>query len=391
MQNGFFDDLLKQESEMKEEKKEEVVAEEVVEETKTEAANDTEVFDFSQFSQKEETKQEEKVVEEEPKSNVEPPKEPTIKEEPKKVEKPSQEIKMENKPKMEEQPKPQNAVVKKDFNQALIENTLNKINDIVTYSNETFTPEAKIVACDIITSIDHTLNERGYAWNQIDAKGSGLIMQIKKWAKLGIDSSTDKLYADIRRNGNTGMYDIKVKGQYQTIEKLMVKYCRKPIIKFKTRVLCIGDKLETHENWATGEDKIIDFTQNNQIDRNDLKNITGAFKVAYIEQNDGSIIQVVTIIGKDRIMDAYNAATTKNVWNNYTQKMVLKTVTWEMFNGEDIRPFMNYPKELIEDLKIVNENEDIEFNKEHKYRDVVEADEHANETLGAGENVGFED
>lgn len=391
MQNGFFDDLLKQESEMKEEKKEEVVAEEVVEETKTEAANDTEVFDFSQFSQKEETKQEEKVVEEEPKSNVEPPKEPTIKEEQKKVEKPSQEIKMENKPKMEEQPKPQNAVVKKDFNQALIENTLNKINDIVTYSNETFTPEAKIVACDIITSIDHTLNERGYAWNQIDAKGSGLIMQIKKWAKLGIDSSTDKLYADIRRNGNTGMYDIKVKGQYQTIEKLMVKYCRKPIIKFKTRVLCIGDKLETHENWATGEDKIIDFTQNNQIDRNDLKNITGAFKVAYIEQNDGSIIQVVTIIGKDRIMDAYNAATTKNVWNNYTQKMVLKTVTWEMFNGEDIRPFMNYPKELIEDLKIVNENEDIEFNKEHKYRDVVEADEHANETLGVGENVGFED
>ena len=391
MQNGFFDDLLKQESEMKEEKKEEVVAEEVVEETKTEAANDTEVFDFSQFSQKEETKQEEKVVEEEPKSNVEPPKEPTIKEEQKKVEKPKQEIKMENKPKMEEQPKPQNAVVKKDFNQALIENTLNKINDIVTYSNETFTPEAKIVACDIITSIDHTLNERGYAWNQIDAKGSGLIMQIKKWAKLGIDSSTDKLYADIRRNGNTGMYDIKVKGQYQTIEKLMVKYCRKPIIKFKTRVLCIGDKLETHENWATGEDKIIDFTQNNQIDRNDLKNITGAFKVAYIEQNDGSIIQVVTIIGKDRIMDAYNAATTKNVWNNYTQKMVLKTVTWEMFNGEDIRPFMNYPKELIEDLKIVNENEDIEFNKEHKYRDVVEADEHANETLGAGENVGFED
>lgn len=391
MQNGFFDDLLKQESEIKEEKKEEVVAEEVVEETKTEATNDTEVFDFSQFSQKEETKQEEKVVEEESKSNVEPQKEPTIKEEQKRVEKPNQEIKMENKPKMEEQPKPQNAVVKKDFNQALIENTLNKINDIVTYSNETFTPEAKIVACDIITSIDHTLNERGYAWNQIDAKGSGLIMQIKKWAKLGIDSSTDKLYADLRKNGKTGLYDIKVKGQYQTIEKLMVKYCRKPIIKFKTRVLCIGDKLETHENWATGEDKIIDFTQNNQIDRNDLKNITGAFKVAYIEQNDGSIIQVVTIIGKDRIMDAYNAATTKNVWNNYTQKMVLKTVTWEMFNGEDIRPFMNYPKELIEDLKIVNENEDIEFNKEHKYRDVVEADEHANETLGVGENVGFED
>ena len=50
-------------------------------------------------------------------------------------------------------------------------------------------------------------------------------------------------------------------------------------------------------------------------------------------------------------MRAYESATTKNVWNKDTQKMVLKTVTWEMFNGENIRPFMNYPAELIEDLK----------------------------------------
>ena len=70
--------------------------------------------------------------------------------------------------------------------------------------------------------------------------------------------------------------------------------------------------------------------------------------------------------------------------------MVLKTVTWEMFNGENIRPFMDYPAELIEDLKIVNESEDIDFNKEHRYRDVVNAEEHATETLGTGEEVGFD-
>ena len=54
-----------------------------------------------------------------------------------------------------------------------------------------------------------------------------------------------------------------------------------------------------------------------------------------------------------------------------TQKMVKKTVTWEMFNGEDIRPFMNYPEDIIQDLEVVNDGDDIDFNKEHKYSNVL--------------------
>lgn len=386
MQSGFFDDLLKQESEKKEEVK--------VEETK--ASPDVEVIDFGSFKPKEEVsveqKEEVKVEEKVEISNVAPQIEPTKTFEEKKVETPKVETKVENTPKQEEKvekPKTQNSLVKKDFNQQLIENTLNKINDIVTFSNETFTPDAKIVACDIITSIDHALNVNGQKWNEIDVKGSGLIMQIKKWAKLGVDCSTDHLYADIRKNGKTGLYDIKIKGQYQTVEKLMVQYCSKQIFKFKTEVICIGDELKTHFDYETGDEKVVDFIKNENIDRNKIENITGAFKIAYYVEN-GIVKQIVTIIEKDRIERARESAMTKNVWNRDTQKMVKKTVTWEMFNGENIRPFMNYPAELIEDLKIVNENEDIDFNKEHKYRDVVNAEEHATETLGVGEEVGFD-
>lgn len=386
MQSGFFDDLLKQESE----KKEEVKAEE------TKASSDVEVIDFGSFKPKEEVvveqKEEVNVEEKVEISNVAPQIEPTKTFEEKKVETPKVETKVENTPKQEEKvekPKTQNALVKKDFNQQLIENTLNKINDIVSYSNETFTPDAKIVACDIITSIDHALNVNGQKWNEIDVKGSGLIMQIKKWAKLGVDCSTDHLYADIRKNGKTGLYDIKIKGQYQTVEKLMVQYCSKQIFKFKTEVICIGDELKTHFDYETGDEKVVDFIKNEHIDRNKIENITGAFKIAYYVEN-GIVKQIVTIIEKDRIERARESAMTKNVWNRDTQKMVKKTVTWEMFNGENIRPFMNYPAELIEDLKIVNENEDIDFNKEHKYRDVVNAEEHATETLGVGEEVGFD-
>ena len=89
-------------------------------------------------------------------------------------------------------------------------------------------------------------------------------------------------------------------------------------------------------------------------------------------------------------MRAYEAAATKNVWNRDTQKMVMKTVTWEMFNGENIRPFMKYPEDIIQDLSVVNENEDIDFNKEHKYQNVVEAEAHSANSLGTDdESVGF--
>lgn len=386
MQNGFFDELLKEE----ENKQNKVETIDEIQEAKAKEEGNVETFNFSDFA-KQEPKEEVKAVVEPPLKSKETSQTSQISQEVnKKVENINQPKQSENKPNVENVKTSSNSIVKKDFSQALIENTLNKIADIVTYSNETFTPQAKIIACDIITSLDHTINERGFSWQQIDAKGSGLIMQIKKWAKLGVDCSTDKLYADIRKNGNTGLYDIKVKGQYQTVEKLMIQYCKKKITNFKTEVICIGDELKTHFNYETGEEKIIDFIKDEKVNRNLLDNIIGAFKIAYYEDKDGSRKQIVTIIEKERIMSAYNAATTKNVWKSYTQKMVLKTVTWEMFNGENIRPFMDYPTELMEDLKIVNENEDIDFNKEHKYHDVVDADAHATETLGVGEDVSFD-
>lgn len=402
MQNGFFDELLNEEQNNTEEVKQESV------ESQTDS-NDVEEFNFGDFSNQNQPKQENVVNEEskqELKSSQEPQTAQNFNFSNEKVDLPKKDVKVEEKPKNEkkvETPKADDVkqpatnqvtnsntpVVKKDFNQALIESTLSKITDIVTYSNEIFTPQAKINACDIITTIDHNLNERGYRWNQIDAKGSGLIMQIKKWAKLGVDCSTDKLYADIRANNKTGMNDIRVKAQYQTIEKLMILYCRKRIVKYRTEVICVGDELKTHFNYETGEEKIIDFIKNPKANRNSLDEITGAFKIAYIEENDGRISQIVTIIEKDRIARAMEAAKTANVWNRDTQKMVKKTVTWEMFNGEDIRPFMEYPVEIADDLKIVNENEDVDFNKEHKYATIESADSHAYQSLGSGDEVNF--
>ena len=397
MQSGFFDELLKEE-EQTHETEESVVSDSV---QATDNEDDTVELNFADFTKENESTGEikqdvkEEVKVEEPKVEVKrDPKRKTPKPEPQiaqnssfsneNVDLPKEESKTQLKPnnaaKMSVQP------VKKDFTQMLIENTLNKINDITAFSNEVFTTRARNCAMDIITSLDHTLNERGMKWNTVDSKGSNLIMQIKQWAKLGVDCSNDKLYPDIRRNNKTGMYDIRVKGQYQTVEKLIAKFCNKNIFRFKTEVICIGDDFKCDFDYATGEDKVISFTKNMKIDRNKLDNIIGAFKIIYYYDDDNKIHQIVTKIEKDRIMRAYNAAQTKNVWNTDTQKMVKKTVTWEMFNGEDIRPFMDYPEDIIEDLRVVN---DVDFNKEHKFSNVVDAQNNVEETLGTEESVGF--
>ena len=405
MQNGFFDDLLNNmgtEEEIEEVKENDSVTTDGVnatdEETTESVADVMENNGFS-FEQELPSMEENKVetpetvieqkveeVKQEPKKKTPPKKADSLGEKKANEQLVKENAKVENKP--NEVANSSAPAKKKDFTQALIESTLDKINDIVTYSNEVFSTRAKECASDIIVSLSHTLNERGFVWKQIDTQGSGLINQIKRWAKLGIDVTTDKLYPDIRNNSKTGLYDIKVKGQYQTVEKLIIKYCSKKIFRFKTEVICVGDELKKEFDYLLGEDKITGFIKNEKTNRNLLENIIGAFKIAYYTEN-GQVKQIVTEIDKNRIMRAYDTATTKNVWNRDTQKMVKKTVTWEMWNSEDIRPFMDFPEDIIQDLTVVNESEDVDFNKEHKYSNVVDAQEHVEETIGAGEEINF--
>ena len=405
MQNGFFDDLLNNmgtEEEIEEVKENDSVTTDGVnatDEETTESVADVmnkNGFSFEQeLPSMEESKVEtpEKVIEQKvEEAKQEPKKKTPLKKADSLGDKKANEQPTKETPKVENKSNDvANSSVpakKKDFTQALIESTLDKINDIVTYSNEVFSTRAKECASDIIVSLSHTLNERGFVWKQIDTQGSGLINQIKRWAKLGIDVTTDKLYPDIRNNSKTGLYDIKVKGQYQTVEKLIIKYCSKKIFRFKTEVICVGDELKKEFDYLLGEDKITGFIKNEKTNRNLLENIIGAFKIAYYTEN-GQVKQIVTEIDKNRIMRAYDTATTKNVWNRDTQKMVKKTVTWEMWNSEDIRPFMDFPEDIIQDLTVVNESEDVDFNKEHKYSNVVDAQEHVEETIGAGEEINF--
>ena len=71
------------------------------------------------------------------------------------------------------------------------------------------------------------------------------------------------------------------------------------------------------------------------------------------------------------------------VWNNDTRKMVLKTVTHEMWNSELIRPFMNFPDDIMEDISVLEETEEMDWNKETKFDNVEEVQEEVNQKVAS--------
>lgn len=246
-------------------------------------------------------------------------------------------------------------------------------------SNEKLDQKTKSLAVDIITMTNNALlgNLYGATWKNVDIVGCNIIGQIKNWAKIGV-STNDKLWVDIRRNKNKpGMFDVSIKPQYQTIEKIIVKYFNKNfnVLRFKEDVVCIGDDLVVEENFETGLDKIVKHVRNEKIDRNKLDNIVGAYKIIYIQNNTTSeLISYLVRIDKDRINRAMNASSSKDkaTWKSDCKKMVLKTVTWELYNDKNIRPFLVFPEELASDITIIEESAEMNWNAEKKYETTAE-------------------
>lgn len=261
---------------------------------------------------------------------------------------------------------------------SMTESILNMVVNYAAVGGEILTEREKTSAINIITLTNRAIVAigDGTTWNDIDLRGCGYAEQVKHLCKLGI-TSVDKIYADIRNNKYKPKKDIFIKLQYQACEKLMTMYFAYPIVRFKTEVICIGDEIETEEDFKTGLTTIISHKRNKDIDRNKYENIIGAYKIAFVSINPEKpldLTQIYVEIDRNRIERAYNASSSrdKSVWNADTVKMVKKTVTWEMFNSEQIRPFMKYPEDVIKggDLSILEESEEMDFTKETKFNNV---------------------
>ena len=283
-------------------------------------------------------------------------------------------------------------VVKKDEKKnqiSLVQQFLQNVVDYASFSGEILSEKTKTFAVDIITMANKMVTTQNSNWNNVDIKNSGFISQIKRWSKLAI-SSTDHLYIDLRNNSLTGKKDIMIKGQYQTYEKLMRLYfIKKDTIKrFKSDVICVGDELIKEEDFETGLTKLVNHKRNESVDRNKLDNIRGAYKIAYVQEGD-KLVQYYVEIDKNRIERAMKASASreKTVWNNDTRKMVLKTVTHEMWNSELIRPFMNFPEDILEDISVLEESEEMDWNKETKYDNVGQVQNNVNSKVASDDII----
>jgi len=277
-----------------------------------------------------------------------------------------------------------------DVGQRTTKYLLAQVESFARIEGTELTGEEKIFAVNTICDIDKKLREQGVSWQQVDVIGCKIPQQIKRYARLGLSTSDGEIYVDVRFNGKTGKNDVFIKKQYQGVEKEIIKYCTKKIDHFKRGVICVGDEVEIEEDFETGYDKIVKHKKNpdKNLDRNLLDNIVGAYEIAYEKLPDGSFVQHVALIDKNRIMRAYNASPSreKTVWKNDTQRMVLKTAAWVLYNNV-LKPYIEIPISLKKDWEETNDQMEFEsLNAEQ-----TEQKEIIYQNVGEGETVDFDD
>lgn len=292
------------------------------------------------------------------------------------------------KPKTEVVQKTETAVKEvKDVGQGLIKSMLNQVEIFAEQEGTQLTTEEKVFAVNTICDMDKKLRESGNNWGQIDYIGCKIPQQIKRYARLGLSTSESEIFIDIKYNGKTGKHDMFIKKQYQGVEKEIIKYCTKKIDHFKRGIVCEGDEFEIDEDFETGYDKVTKHKKNMDIDRNLLDNIIGAYSIAY-EKTANGYVQHVAYIDKNRIMRAYNASPSreKTVWKNDTQRMVLKTAAWVLYNNH-LKPYIEIPTSIKKDWEETNEQMEFDsLNAEsQEQHQVIE------QNIGEGEMVDFDD
>lgn len=265
-----------------------------------------------------------------------------------------------------------------DIGKKALHNMLVQVEQFASIENTPLTTKEKAYAADIVMAIIKQVEERKIDWRDVDVKD--VVGQIKRYARLQLSITENELYVDVRKNGKTGKFDVAIKKQYQGIDKELIKWCSKSIVRFLSGVICQGDEFETDVDFETGLEKVVKHKKNNSVDRNKLENIIGAYKIAYVLE-DGKLVQYPVVIDKNRIMRAYNASPTneKPIWKADTQRMVSKTATWCLYNYV-LKPFISIPVELKQDWAKTQD--------EMNFDNVVEAEFVAQEEVKQLANTG---
>lgn len=247
------------------------------------------------------------------------------------------------------------AIIKPDQQQAMIQTWTQDLISLTKAQKCPLTQEEKGFAAPIITSLVSRCVKDKIDTRQLNM--TGFLEDVKHNSKLQMSLAEQDVYLDIRNNGATGLKDVTIKRQYQGVQKIMRRFSTKKIVRFADGIVCEGDKFENKFDFSTGLNKIV-YEPNESVDHNNLKNITKAFAIAYVEEL-GTIVPYVCIINKQRIMRAFNASAAKDKgpWNTDTARMVRKTAYWCLYN-DVFKPYIEIPSNLQESFAATEDEMD---------------------------------
>ena len=257
------------------------------------------------------------------------------------------------------------AIIKPDQQLTMVKIWGEDLDKLTKTQNFTLTPTERNFATSIIYGLVDKCTKDKIDTRQLNM--TNFLEQVKHFGKMQLSLQEKELYIDIRNNKNTGLKDVTISRQYQAIQKLMTRYSTKKVIRFADGIVCTGDSFKTAVDFNTGLTKILTHEINENIDRSNLKNIQKAYAIAYVEES-GGIVPYVKIIEKKRIMTAYNSSPShdKNVWNNHTERMVIKTAYWCLYN-DIMKPYVEIPSDLQQSYAATEE--EMEFNVEDAQQD----------------------
>ena len=117
-----------------------------------------------------------------------------------------------------------------DIGKTMLSRMVDQVSAFASIENTPLTNKEKRYASSIAMAIIKRVEESGTKWELVDVKN--VVEQIKRFSRLGLSINENELYIDMRNNGKTGKKDITIKKQYQGIEKELIKWCSKKIIRF---------------------------------------------------------------------------------------------------------------------------------------------------------------
>lgn len=260
-------------------------------------------------------------------------------------------------------------IIKPEQQQAMVKVWGDSLTKLTQEQNFNLTPTERNFATSIIYGLVDKCTK-----DKIDTRllnMTNFLEQVKHRGKMQLSLQEKEIYLDVRNNSATGMKDVTISLQYQGIQKLMTRYSTKKIVRYVDGIVCRGDRFSTTTDFNTGLVKISGHEKNETIDRSNLQNIEKAYAIAYVNEL-GSIVPYVRIIDKKRIMTAYNCSPSKdkNVWNAHTERMVIKTAYWCLYN-DVMKPFIEVPSDLQDSFAQVQDDMEFDQNQENQVDDAV--------------------